>query len=451
VKRASLAEVRAPEFRHSTGHTHFPFRIDGFKHIVHAIYHEPPELPPVLWQICVEELALACLVDLSTASMARKARAFFEPGQRGRKMFQAASEALRLEVLADHRLPVGLLPVAFDGSGRASSYGPSRRADPDRVLLLMGGGKDSLYTYHLLRQAGYDVRCFYLTEARRTWQQLRRVYRTLEGKSIQYRAYLDVNRRGPVDEKYGTTYLSQFQIGQAIAASLPYALESRCQYVALGLERSSDAPMICYRGRAVNHQHQKSSAFIRLLNRHLDWRLRGAVQVVSPLHGLYDMGIYARFLKAAPGLVALQSSCGGSNGRSPHCGRCEKCAFVAALFAGLGGNLTLYRRLFPRDPLQDPRLFTAWLSPDGTRPMTCAGFGDEVRLSLALLRNRGWSSKVLSDQAGSKLKREKLAWFLGNHPNGLIPSAMRKRIMPHLHLEITKWLEALPGPSKSLF
>jgi 7-cyano-7-deazaguanine synthase in queuosine biosynthesis len=444
LKRAAVAEAGAPIFAQRSGRLRLPFRIDSLDCTVHGIYHDPPDLPPALWQACIEELTLACLVDMSTASMAREARvATFEPGRLGRRMFRSAAEALRLEVLADHDLPLHLMPVALRGSGRARSVPPANRPDPNRVLLLMGGGKDSLYSYDLLRRAGYEVHCFYLTERRRTWQQLRKVYGALEKQVPHYRAYLDANSRTAIEKRYGEHYLSQFQIGQVIAAALPYALANRCQYLALGLERSSDAHMLHYRGRPVNHQHQKSSSFIRELNRHLAWRFQGAVQVVSPLHGLYDMGIYARFLKSSPALVPFQSSCGGANGRSPHCGRCEKCAFLAALLAGLGGDHKLYRALFPRDPLQDLELFDAWLSPEADRPLTCAGFADEVRLALALVRSRGWTAKVLEERSYATCDSRDLAIYLGSHPNRLIPDAMRRRIAPHLRLPLDEWTRRL--------
>jgi hypothetical protein len=284
----------------------------------------------------------------------------------------------------------------------------------------------------LLRRADYDVRCFYLTEARRTWQQLRRVHAALADQVPQNRVYLDANRRGPVAQEYGWLYRSQFQIGQAVAAALPYALAHRCRYMALGLERSSDTPMFYYKGFPVNHQHQKSSSFIRQFNGYLSWRFGDAVQIISPLHGLYDTGIYARFISSAPELLPLQSSCGGANGRRPHCGHCDKCAFLAALLAGLGVDRDVYQILFPRDPLQNARLYDAWLAPGSNRPLTCAGFAEEVRVALGLARKRGWRAKVLDEWTGPSPSKETLAKFLSARTNNLVPPAMSQRLEPLL-------------------
>jgi 7-cyano-7-deazaguanine synthase in queuosine biosynthesis len=446
VRRATVAEAGLPTLHLDDGRLRLPFRVDKYEHTVHALYHDPPDLPDPIWKACIEALSMACLVDLSTASLACEARfASFSPGYLGRKLFGSAAAALRLEVIASQKLSMNLLPITVSAGGRAETVCPPHRSNDNRVLLLMGGGKDSLYTYYLLRRAGYEVRCFYVTEARRNWQQLRRVYNALQSEVAQDRVYLDVNRRGPVDRRYGDRYLSQFQIGQAIFASMPYAFAHGCRYIALGLERSSDTPMFHYERRPVNHQHQKSSSFIRQMNRYLAWKFHNAVEVVSPLHGLYDSGIYARFLTAAPSLVFLQSSCGGANGRSPHCGRCEKCAFLAALLAGLGDDKDLYKTLFPRDPLDDPQLYEGWLSPDSDRPLTCAGFADEIRLALALARTRGWRSKVLDQASTPSAARNDLASFLACHPNLLVPERMGRRLAPYLRLRTERWTSRLTG------
>ena len=394
MKHAAEAALVGANIEPATGRLRIRYRVDGFEHVVHAIYHDAPRLPIEVWDACIQELALACLVDISTATMAAKTTSCFPVSRRARRVFVTAAEALRFEALAERGADVRYSRVMLGGFGSDRPL-QTPRTDPRRVLLLMGGGKDSLYSYSLLRRAGYRVQCFYLTEARRSWQQLRKVYRALSAEVSQHRAFLDVNRRSVLDQHYGGLYLSQFQIGEVVAASLPYAFAHACRYIALGLERSSDLPMYYFRRKPVNHQHQKSSGFIASLNDYLSWKFRGAVRVVSPVHGLYDMGIYARFLRTDRNLVRLQSSCGGANSSRPHCGRCAKCAFLAALLAGLSGDRALYSELFPVDPLNDPALYQNWLEEGVPRPLTCAGLKEEVRLALHLARSRAWPSGVV--------------------------------------------------------
>lgn len=445
-KAVTAREVRLESIRQrSPERWTLTFGVDRTEHAVHVVYHDPPDLPPSVWQACVEELALACLVDLSTATMARTA-VFPDPGAAGRELFLAACQSLRLEALHDNGSPLSHLPLELRIMPGSSVTAKLPRGEPNRLLLLMGGGKDSLYCYRLLRQAGYEVQCFYLTEARRTWQQLRRVYEHLAPESLQHRAFLDVNRRGALDQSFGHWYLSQFQIGQVVAAALPYALAHRCRHLVLGIERSSDEAMTTYCGEPVNHQHQKSTEFIRALNLHLRRRFGSGLSLVSPVKGLYDLGIYARFLESARDLVPLQSSCGGANSHWPHCGRCPKCAFLAALLAGLTGDRDLYECLFPQDPLENPRLFAEWLGRGSDRPLTCAGLKEEVQLGLQLAKSRGrkigWLRRVMGAQDGWPDEKH-LRHLLAAHPNTLAPPQLIHRVAPLLHYDETELLRLL--------
>ncbi len=441
TKQAGLVCCEWPELDVTTGRARIGFRIDGEGHVVHALFHDLPTLARGQLDTCLRFLAMTCLVDVCVATMAK--RVVLGPlrlGRLGAHVLRAAAEALRLEVLAEQHGPMALRTFRIVPGQRGQTVEPKERPVRNRVLLLMGGGKDSLYAFHVLRAAGYDVHLFYLTEARRTWQQLRRVYRHLVPFAPQYRAFLDANRRSRLERQYGSAYLSQFQIGQVVAASLPYALAHRCRYLALGLERSSDTPMSWYRGRAVNHQAQKSSSFIRLLNRYLRWQFKEAVEIISPLHGLYDLGIYARFLRDCPDLAELQSSCGGANSWRSHCGECEKCAFIAALLFGLSPDPRLYKRLFTVDPLKNGNLVDDWLGKRAVRPLACVGFAEEMALGLMLGVARGRRPPVdrsLMERWKSRIGPGELRHYARSHPNAMIPSAMSRRLRPHLRYQVS--------------
>jgi len=441
-------QLRSIEFRQATGRAVFRFRANQLDHDVHALYHLPPELPQPVWRACLEELALACFVDISTAAMAERAETdLFTPSRTTRVWFRRACDALRIELLYDEQRSLNLLPLRFRGLGQRQKQVTPVSTSASRILLLMGGGKDSLYTYDLLLSAGYDVTCFYVTEARRTWQQLRRVWESLDGKVSQYRVYLDVNRHGPIGRYYGERYLSQFQLGQIIAASLPYALALGCRFIAAGLEKSADEPMVKYNGRNVNHQDQKSTDSIRLLNRHLAWRFGGSVQIVSPAKGLYDLGIYSRLLAKAPSLIRLQSSCGGANSVSPHGGTCAKCAFLAALLAGLSPDRSLYDQLFRIDPLKNPTLYGPWLDTETHRPLTCAGLEEEVTLALILAkRRRNDLDWFLPNRSILAKAKRTLRHLLRAHKNPLLPASMAKRLGPYFDYDEGELEDLLSRP-----
>lgn len=199
VRSARRVEFTDIQFEPRNGKVRLVYDIDGLVFNVHGIFHDAPELSDRIWEVCLGELGLACLVDVATASMARTclSRAY-NPDVKGHEAFTEATRALRLELIADHGLSKRLLSLACTWGATVSRLGVVPDTDDNRVLLLMGGGKDSLYAYELLRKCGYDVHCFYLTEARRSWQQLRRVYAAFRDEVPHHRAFLDVNRRGVI-------------------------------------------------------------------------------------------------------------------------------------------------------------------------------------------------------------------------------------------------------------
>lgn len=436
MKQADVVKIEDIYFNSNTGRLRIQFSIDQIKHSVNAIYHHPPFLQDNVWKFCVAFLSITCLIDIATACLAKKIILNkIELGLLGRRVFNSVSKALRLEIVAENIESLKHLNFRLFSNGSENILSSINEPLENRVLLLMGGGKDSLYSYHLLRQAGFDLQFFYLTEARRTWQQLRNIYKLFSDEIVQHRVYIDVNRRGKIDFEFGEYYTSQFQIGQIIAACLPYAIANRCKYVALGLEKSSDDPMMFYKGRPVNHQYQKSSGFLEDLNRYLSWVLMDKLKVISPLHGLYDLGIYARLIYEAPQLVKFQSSCGGSNYISRNCGKCDKCAFIGALLAGLSGNRELYSSLFVRDPLNNVELYDIWLEEGDDRPLTCVGLKDEIILALSLAKARGWNCKLFDEygtDAFSKVDEIKLRHYLELYPSKIVPENVWTRIRPFL-------------------
>jgi hypothetical protein len=111
----------------------------------------------------------------------------------------------------------------------------------------------------------------------------------------------------------------------------------------------------------------------------------------SPLHSLYDLGIYARFLGRGHDIIELQSSCGGSNSYGRHCGKCEKCAVVAALYCGLSSDKEMFHRMFPINPLEELGLFSGWYYGPFEKPRSCVDSLSERRVALRLARARGWN------------------------------------------------------------
>jgi hypothetical protein len=273
-----------------------------------------------------------------------------------------------------------------------------------------------------------------MTEACRTWQQLRRTHDRLADEAVQHRAFLNANQTGRLETRFGRDYPTQFQIGQALFLAVPYALARGCRSIAIGAERSANARTGRYRGVTMSHQYEKSAPFFARLNRYFARRHGGAIQVWSPLHGLFDLGIYGRFMARGQRLIDLQSSCGGANSYRRHCGACEKCAFVAALFTALSADRDAFHALFPVDPLDDVELFDEWYHGRFERPRACVGSLHELRVALRLGRAHGWRTRIHRHDRdhASPPGSAALSHYLAAHHNGSMPEAVGARLRPSM-------------------
>jgi hypothetical protein len=180
---ANVVSINSLRFDKESGRLKIQYLLDKYSHSVHAIYHDTPTLPPEVWSICIGELALACAVDMATAALSKTIVSnAYNPGVLGWQVVRAVSDALRLEVLQAQSLTLDRLRLELRSRSPAPRNGPRFRTNPTNVMLLMGGGKDSLYCYRVLKNAGYHLHCFYLTEATRSWQRLKRVWNALDGE-----------------------------------------------------------------------------------------------------------------------------------------------------------------------------------------------------------------------------------------------------------------------------
>jgi 7-cyano-7-deazaguanine synthase in queuosine biosynthesis len=428
---ANEVELLACSSVDSVGRARLVYSVDGVEHTFNAWFHERPNLAPAEWDACLAGLAIAGLVDIASATLAKRASSRAPVATPGAYDWStAAANALRTEQVAEWSLSPRHIPLRL--SLPRGLVAPRRvKTDDEKVLLLVGGGKDSLYSYDLLTRAGYDVTCFYMTEASRTWQQLRKAMGYLSKNSASCRAFLNANQTSWLETISGRQYVTSFQIGFAIFLAVPYALGYGCRYIAIGAEKSANERTGTYRSLTVRHQFDKSTRFLALVNKYLRRLWGESLEVVSPLHGLYDLGIYARFLASCPELLTVQSSCGGSNGYRRHCGRCAKCAFVAAMFCALSADSQSFRAMFPRNPLDDVSLLNQWFRGKFERPRTCVGSLTELRVSLRLGRARGWTSTFHRHEAShfpKGVSSNVLERLLASHHNAGLGDQMRGRI-----------------------
>jgi hypothetical protein len=214
--------------------------------------------------------------------------------------------------------------------GEGAAHPAFELALPERALLAMGGGKDSLVSLELLRQAGVEIQPVCVGDSPLIAETARAAHLPLLAIRRELApALADMNRAGALNGHVPVTAINSAIL---LCASILYGHA----WVVFSNERSADEPTrIDAAGRPVNHQYSKSMAFER--------DFRGVVRdFVSPdidyfslLRPMTELAVTAKFSRLGH-FHGVFSSCnrnfhqGGSRlDGSRWCGDCPKCRFTS--------------------------------------------------------------------------------------------------------------------------
>lgn len=264
---------------------------------------------------------------------------------------------------------------------------------PDRALVAMGGGKDSLVSLELLRDADMEVQPVTVGASTLIGDTVRAAGLPLIriGREIAPRL-MEMNAAGAWN---GHVPVTAINMAILACAALLYGY----RFVVFSNERSAEeATRFDARGRPVNHQYSKSLAFEAAFRAELAKRVAPDLEVFSLLRPLGEAAVARRFA-AHPAYHGVFSSCNrnfhrdGSRIEGRWCGDCPKCRFTTLALAPwsspgavsdiLGANLL-------DDPAQE-RGFRALCALGADKPFECVGTVEESRALLATLaRDAAW-------------------------------------------------------------
>ncbi len=257
----------------------------------------------------------------------------------------------------------------------------------DRVLVPLGGGKDSLVVLERLRRGSFSIETVQIGSSPLIAQVARRSglpHRIIQRKMAPELAGL--NQAGALNGHVPITAINSAVL--AIAALL-----WNFNAVAFANERSADVPTrLAANGTGINHQYAKSHAFECLFD---DWIRRYVatdLRVFSLIRRVGELAVCREFadLKRYHDVF---SSCNRNfhlDGprTSRWCGVCPKCRFVFLGLAPFMPRRSLIA-IFGKDLLADPGQYPGYaelLEVDGSaRPFECVGEALESRAALQLL------------------------------------------------------------------
>lgn len=283
--------------------------------------------------------------------------------------------------------------VSFPAAGTAVDRGaaPARSLIlPERALVAMGGGKDSLVGLDLVQRAGLDVMpicvggsALISDTVKAASLPLLRVGRQLAPQLAR------MNRAGAWNGHVPVTAVNSAIL---LCAAILYGY----RYIVFSNERSADeATLVTADGTEVNHQYSKSSVFESAFRQVIASQISPDIEYFSILRPFSELGIVKRFSKLTQ-FHGVFSSCNrnfhldGPRVEHRWCRDCPKCRFAAlslALFLSPGEVSAIQGGDLLDDAGQEQG-FRALCRLGQDKPFECVGEAGESRAAMVALGSR---------------------------------------------------------------
>jgi len=204
----------------------------------------------------------------------------------------------------------------------------------NKILLPIGGGKDSIVSLEILKKSKHPLTCFSLnpTDASKKILKVGDCKKSIIVKRKIDSKLLELNRGGFLN---GHTPFSAYLAFLTVLIGVIFDYT----HIALSNERSSNEGNLKYLGRTINHQYSKSFDFEKKFRNYSKKYLAKNIEYFSFLRPLYEIQIAKLFSKYFDKYGTVFLSCNEayktySGKRKPMkkwCGKCPKCLFVFAI------------------------------------------------------------------------------------------------------------------------
>jgi hypothetical protein len=271
----------------------------------------------------------------------------------------------------------------------------------ERVLLGLGGGKDSIVAAEILKKQKKDFDLFTVG----TSQIQEDVAEVIGRKPIVFRRELD-SKLFDLNKEKGT-YNGHIPISAIYAfLGLFGAILYDYRFVVVGNEKSANYGNVTYLGEVINHQWSKSEEFENLLREYVKKFITLDVSYSSILRNLTELEVMREFVKF-PKYFRVFSSCNTNFKMSAPlrsdelrrgiwCAKCAKCLFVFTLLAGFISKEELLG-IFGKNLFEDNALlktFKELLGLENFKPFECVGTPEEMKMALERVSKKGEFSKT---------------------------------------------------------
>jgi UDP-N-acetyl-alpha-D-muramoyl-L-alanyl-L-glutamate epimerase len=298
-----------------------------------------------------------------------------------------------LDALPHPRFPGRTAVEQRAAAGQAAPALPEQDGELGRVLVPIGGGKDSAVALEIVRHAGCELALFSLGDAPPIARTVAAagLPRLLATRALDP-GLRELNEAGAINGHVPITAIV------SCAALLTAALNG-FDAVAMANERSASAGNVSWHGVEVNHQFSKGLRAERLLSAAVA-ELAPGLRVFSVLRPASELAVaraFARMERYHDAFTSCNAVFRSDPARraSSWCCECPKCRFVFLALAPFSDPVHL-REVFGRDLLDEDAQFEGFAlltATGGHKPFECVGEEQESLAAIRLLaEDPRWSA-----------------------------------------------------------
>lgn len=304
----------------------------------------------------------------------------------------------------------------------------------EKILILNGGGKDTVVAVEICKTLGIDMALFSvnLENGKSLGASQGNIAKFSEieehhNMEIYYGEELYENHKYSME---GLPYLMSF----SFLGILP-AIIHGYSYIVSGNEFSSNFGNVKFKGMDINHQYNKSYEYERLLNNLIKEHISKDLNVFSILRPFHDVQLAKLFSKHVQYFNNIVSC---NIDPINWCKKCPKCAFtyIACLAFIDKDNI---KSIFDSNYLEDPviRREIMELTTKKLKPWDCVGTQEESQLALRIILEKypdmefdNWPMRKDLEFCCRNIDLEKeLSKYLDSYNNeNLIPDNIEKQI-----------------------
>jgi len=289
----------------------------------------------------------------------------------------------------DFRNPDFIKIIKIPNSHDRANYVLAKRVlKVNRILVPIGGGKDSVVTLELLKKAGKNINCFSLNPTKAA-QKIMKIGKCSNSIIVERKIdpkLLELNRKGFLN---GHTPFSAYLAFLSVLLAILFDYK----FIAFSNEKSSNEGNLKYLGEIINHQYSKSFDFEEKFRDYSKKYLAKDVEYFSFLRPLYEIQIarlfsqYPKYFNAFLSCnVAYQTNSGTKKPIKKWCGKCPKCLFIFSTLFPFVDEKELFK-IFKKNLFEDKNLLPIMqqlIGEKGFKPFECVGTKKESLIAFYL-------------------------------------------------------------------